>query len=79
MKRAILLQISSAKSKGNTLRKSLLIATSEFNRLWDGRDFCNTVVNSDRQASPDIAIKFLLERRDTTDHNTLQISNRGSL
>ncbi|MGC8699222.1 MAG: zinc ribbon domain-containing protein, partial [Candidatus Acidifodinimicrobium sp.] len=37
---------------------------------------CGTEVNSDRQASLNIAIKSLLERRDTTNHNTLQISNR---
>ena len=40
MKRAILLQIGATKSKEDTLRKSLLIATSEFNRLWAERDFC---------------------------------------
>ncbi|MCL4365118.1 hypothetical protein M1590_02215, partial [Candidatus Marsarchaeota archaeon] len=37
---------------------------------------CGVVVNSDRKASLNIAIKSLLERRDTTNHNTLQISNR---
>jgi IS605 OrfB family transposase len=37
---------------------------------------CGVEVNSDRQASLNIAIKSLLERRDTTNHNTLQISNR---
>jgi IS605 OrfB family transposase len=40
MKRAILLQICATKSKENTLRTSLLVATSEFNRLWNERDFC---------------------------------------
>lgn len=40
MKRTILLQICATKSKEDTLRRSLLIATSEFNRLWDERDFC---------------------------------------
>ena len=37
---------------------------------------CGVEVNSDRQASLNIAIKSLLERRDTTNHDTLQISNR---
>ncbi len=37
---------------------------------------CGVKVNSDRQASLNIAIKSLLERRGTTNHNTLQISNR---
>ncbi len=37
---------------------------------------CGVVVNSDRKASLNIAIKSLLERRDTINHNTLQISNR---
>ncbi len=37
---------------------------------------CGVEVNSDRQASLNVAIKSLLERRVTTNHNTLQISNR---
>ena len=37
---------------------------------------CGVIVNSDRKASLNIAVKSLLERRDTTNHNTLQISNR---
>ncbi len=37
---------------------------------------CGVEVNSDRQASLNIAIKSLLERRDTTNHDSFQISNR---
>ena len=37
---------------------------------------CGVVVNSDRKASMNIAIKSLLERRDTTNHDSFQISNR---
>ncbi|MGC9037779.1 MAG: zinc ribbon domain-containing protein, partial [Candidatus Micrarchaeia archaeon] len=37
---------------------------------------CGAEVNSDRQASLNIAIKSLLERRDATNRKTLQISNR---
>ncbi|MCL4365538.1 MAG: zinc ribbon domain-containing protein [Candidatus Marsarchaeota archaeon] len=37
---------------------------------------CGVVVNSDRKASLNIAIKSLLERRDTTNHDSFQISNR---
>ncbi len=37
---------------------------------------CGVEVNSDRQASLNVAVKSLLERRDTTNHNTLQISDR---
>ena len=40
MQRSILLQICATKSKENVLRKALSIATSEFNRLWNERDFC---------------------------------------
>ena len=41
MKRSILLQICATNSKEATLEKALLVATSEFNRLWDERDFCS--------------------------------------
>jgi IS605 OrfB family transposase len=37
---------------------------------------CGVVVNSDRQASLNIAIKSLLERKDSTNHKLFQISNR---
>ena len=37
---------------------------------------CGVVVNSDRKASMNIAIKSLLERRDTTNHDSFQVSNR---
>jgi IS605 OrfB family transposase len=37
---------------------------------------CGVVVNSDRKASLNIAVKSLLERRDTTNHDSFQISNR---
>ena len=37
---------------------------------------CGVVVNSDRNASLNIAIKSLLERRDTINHDFFQISNR---
>ncbi|MHB1764905.1 MAG: zinc ribbon domain-containing protein [Gammaproteobacteria bacterium] len=41
MKRSVLLQICPTTSKAVALRKALLVATSEFNRLWDERDFCS--------------------------------------
>jgi len=37
---------------------------------------CGVAVNSDRKASLNIAIKSLLKRRDTTNHDSFQISNR---
>jgi transposase, IS605 OrfB family, central region len=40
---------------------------------------CGVVVNSDRKASKNIAIKSLLERKDITNHKTFQISNRSGL
>ena len=40
MKRSILLQACATRSKENTLKKALSTAASEFNRLWDERDFC---------------------------------------
>ncbi len=40
---------------------------------------CGVVVNSDRKASLNVAIKSLLERKDTTNHNSFQISNRRVL
>ncbi|MEM3215774.1 MAG: transposase [Candidatus Micrarchaeaceae archaeon] len=40
---------------------------------------CGVVVNSDRNASKNIALKSLLERKDITDHKPFQISNRRVL
>ena len=37
---------------------------------------CGVIVNSDRKASLNIAIKSLLERKDTINHDFFQISNR---
>ena len=63
MKRAILLQICATKSKEDTLRRSLLIATSEFNRLWDERDFCNTFMDFHKKVYLDTKKRPLLIRR----------------
>ena len=40
MKRSVLLQVCATRSKEAALRKAMSVATSEFNRLWDERDFC---------------------------------------
>ncbi len=40
MKRSVLLQTCATDSKKNVLKAVLSTATSEFNRLWDERDFC---------------------------------------
>ena len=40
---------------------------------------CGVVVNSDRNASKNIAIKYLLERRDSLDRKPFQISNKEGL
>ena len=50
MKRAILLQIDGiASKKGKILKDFSLKATSEFNRLWEGRNFCNTFMDFHRK------------------------------
>ena len=40
---------------------------------------CGLIVNSDRKASYAIAVKCLLERKDSINHKTFQISNRSGL
>jgi len=52
----------------------------------DGRNYalfrckeCGVVMNSDRNASRNVALKRLLERRDIPDRKPLQISNMGGL
>ncbi|MCL5412951.1 MAG: hypothetical protein M1569_00930, partial [Candidatus Marsarchaeota archaeon] len=65
MKHAIFLQIDEITAKkGRIPRDFSLKETSEFNRLWKN------------EAGSNIAIKSLLERRDTTNHDSFQISNR---
>lgn len=49
MQRSILLQIGATKSKEGKLKKALSIATSEFNRLWDERDFCSKFMDFHRK------------------------------
>ncbi len=50
MKRAILLQTDEITAKkGKILKNFSLKATSEFNRLWKDRDFCNTFMDFHRK------------------------------
>ena len=49
MNRSILLQTCATESKKDVLSKTLSIATSEFNRLWDERDFCSTFMDFHRK------------------------------
>jgi hypothetical protein len=50
MKRAILLQIDEiTKVKEKSLKSALSLATSEFNRLWDERDFCSKFMDFHRK------------------------------
>ena len=53
MKRSILLQVCSTKSKRDTLKSALSTATSEFNRLWDERDFCSKFMDFHRKVYSD--------------------------
>src|SRR5271157_572470 len=53
MKRAILLQTCATKSKEITLREALSVATSEFNLLWDERDFCSKFMDFHRKVYSD--------------------------
>ncbi len=49
MQRSILLQVCATKSKEATVREALAVATSEFNRLWDERDFCSKFMDFHRK------------------------------
>ncbi len=53
MKRSILLQVCATTSKEATLKKVMSIATSEFNRLWDGRDFCSRFMDFHKKVYSD--------------------------
>ncbi|MCL5008528.1 MAG: hypothetical protein M1156_01395, partial [Candidatus Marsarchaeota archaeon] len=50
MKRAVLLQIDEITTKKARILKDFSMkATSEFNRFWDERNFCNTFMDFHRK------------------------------
>ncbi|MDE1822939.1 MAG: transposase [Candidatus Micrarchaeota archaeon] len=49
MQRSILLQTAATTKKNSELSKALSVATSEFNRLWDERDFCSKFMDFHRK------------------------------